>query len=75
VFSKIKLSWLAKADDESVQEALTSSATARTTCKKTQKPKDGDQVIFDFLGKVDGRPFEGGAAGHALEQDSQFIQV
>ena len=29
--------------------------------KKGSKAKDGDQVTIDFLGKVDGEPFEGGA--------------
>jgi trigger factor len=78
-FSKIKLEKLiVKADDESVQEALTSLAeTAKNfeDRKTGSKAKDGDQVIFDFLGKVDGEPFEGGAAeGHALELGSgQFI--
>ncbi len=30
--------------------------------KKGSKAKDGDQVVIDFLGKVDGEAFEGGAA-------------
>jgi trigger factor len=30
--------------------------------KKGSKAKDGDQVTIDFLGKVDGEAFEGGAA-------------
>jgi trigger factor len=61
-----------------VEEALTSLAeTAKNFAdrKKGATAKDGDQVIFDFLGKVDGEPFEGGAAeGHALVLGSgQFI--
>ena len=30
--------------------------------KKGSKAKDGDQVVIDFVGKIDGEPFEGGAA-------------
>jgi len=34
---------------------------------KTAKARDGDAVVMDFLGKVDGEAFEGGAAeGHTL---------
>ncbi len=33
-----------------------------TDAKKGAKAKDGDQIIIDFLGKVDGVAFEGGAA-------------
>ena len=29
------------------------------------KAKDGDLVVIDFLGKIDGEPFEGGAATDA----------
>ncbi|MEM9669085.1 MAG: trigger factor [Pseudomonadota bacterium] len=29
---------------------------------KTAKARDGDAVVIDFLGKIDGEPFEGGAA-------------
>jgi trigger factor len=62
----IKLEKLvAKADDEAVDEALANLAeTAQDfeARKKGSKAKDGDQVTFDFLGKVDGVAFEGGAA-------------
>jgi trigger factor len=54
-----------KADDEAVEEALANLAeTAQDfeARKKGSKAKDGDQVTFDFLGKVDGVAFEGGAA-------------
>ncbi len=54
-----------KADDEAVDEALANLAeTAQDfeARKKGSKAKDGDQVTFDFLGKVDGEAFEGGAA-------------
>ena len=63
---KIKLQKLiAKADKASVDEALANLAeTAQdfSDRKKGSKAKDGDQVTFDFLGKVAGEPFEGGAA-------------
>ncbi|MGJ8610847.1 MAG: trigger factor [Octadecabacter sp.] len=78
-FSGIKLEKLAvKADEESVTEALASLAETAQNFedrKKGSKAKDGDQVVFDFLGKVDGEPFDGGAAeGHALVLGSgQFI--
>lgn len=54
-----------KADDEAVTEALGNLAeTAQDfkARKKGSKAKDGDQVVIDFLGKVDGEAFEGGAA-------------
>ena len=54
-----------KADDASVEEALGNLAeTAQDfkARKKGSKAKDGDQITFDFLGKVDGEAFEGGAA-------------
>jgi trigger factor len=53
---------LAPAEDE-VDEALKNLAeSAQNFETKKGKAKDGDQVIFDFLGKVDGEPFEGGSA-------------
>ena len=30
--------------------------------RKGSKAKDGDQVVFDFVGSVDGEEFEGGSA-------------
>ena len=63
---KIKLDkMIAKADETSVDEALANLAeTAQDFAdrKKGTKSKDGDQVTIDFLGKVDGEAFEGGAA-------------
>lgn len=55
---------IVKADAASVDEALTNLAgTAQTfdDRKKGSKAKSGDQVVIDFLGSVDGVPFEGGA--------------
>jgi trigger factor len=54
-----------KAGDAEVDEALANLAETAQDFKdrkKGSKAKDGDQVVIDFLGKVDGEPFEGGAA-------------
>ena len=65
-FSKIKLEKLvAEIEDSAVQEALDNLATSANHFeprRKGSKAKDGDQVVIDFLGKVDGEAFEGGAA-------------
>lgn len=65
-FSKIKLErMVVKADDASVQEALENLAGSAENFedkKKNSKAKDGDQVVMDFVGKVDGEAFEGGSA-------------
>jgi len=56
---------IAKADEASVEEALANLAETAQDFKdrkKGTKSKDGDQVTIDFLGKVDGEAFEGGAA-------------
>jgi len=64
--SKIKLEkMVVKAEDDAIDEALANLAeTAQDfkARKKGSKAKDGDQVTMDFLGKVDGEAFEGGAA-------------
>ena len=67
-----------KAEDSAIEETLTSLAENAQNFKdrkKGSKAKDGDQVVFDFVGKVDGEVFEGGSAeGHALVLGSgQFI--
>jgi len=54
-----------KAEDKDVDEALENLAKSAQNFedrKKGSKSKDGDQVVIDFLGKVDGEPFDGGAA-------------
>ena len=65
-FSKVKLErMVVKADDEAVKEALDNladSPQAVTYEAKKGAAKDGDQVVLDFVGKVDGEAFEGGAA-------------
>lgn len=56
---------VAKADEAAVDEALVSLAeTVQDFAdrKKGTKAKDGDQVVIDFVGKVDGEAFEGGSA-------------
>ncbi len=63
---KVKLEKLVvEADDAAVDEALKNLAENTPSFKdrkKGSKAKDGDQVVIDFLGKVDGEAFEGGAA-------------
>ena len=54
-----------KADDAAVDEALASLAeTAQDFNDRAEgaEAQDGDQVVIDFVGKVDGEAFEGGAA-------------
>lgn len=53
----------AKVGDEELNEALDKLAEQSPAFEpKTGPAETGDQVTFDFLGKVDGEPFEGGAA-------------
>ncbi|MEQ6204304.1 trigger factor [Sulfitobacter sp. HNIBRBA2951] len=64
--SSIKLEkMVVKADDASIDEALASLAETAQDFKARKagsKAKDGDQVVMDFVGKVDGEAFEGGSA-------------
>jgi trigger factor len=64
--SKIKLDRLVvKADEKSVDEALANLAATSQSFedrKKGAKAKDGDQIVIDFKGSVDGALFEGGTA-------------
>lgn len=64
--SVIKLEkMVVKADDAAIDGALGNLAeTAQDfkARKKGSKAKDGDQVVMNFLGKVDGEAFEGGSA-------------
>ena len=63
--SKLKLEKLVvKADHAAVTEALDNIAKSAKNFedrKKGSKAKDGDQVVIDFVGKIDGEAFEGGA--------------
>ncbi len=53
--------------DEQVAK-LASGSKSFVDAKKGKKAANGDQLIIDFLGKVDGVPFEGGTAqDQALE--------
>lgn len=62
--SKVKIEKLVvKAEDKAVAEALenlSKSAQSFEEKKKGSKAKDGDQVVIDFKGSVDGDYFEGG---------------
>lgn len=64
--SKVKVErMVAKAGDAEVDEALgnlAGSAQDFKDRKKNSKAKDGDQVVMDFVGRVDGEAFEGGSA-------------
>ncbi|PHZ85309.1 trigger factor [Paremcibacter congregatus] len=73
--SKLKLErWVVEATDEQVMEAVTNIASQQKNFKaaaKTYKAKTGDAVLMDFVGKMDGEAFDGGAAeGHQLELGS-----
>jgi len=63
--SKVVLERLTvKADDAAVDEALTNLAASAQTFEDREtgeKASDGDQVVIDFKGSVDGVAFEGGA--------------
>jgi trigger factor len=64
--SKIKLEkMVVKADEASVAEALENLAATAENFKKRRKgskAREKDQVVMDFVGKVDGEAFEGGSA-------------
>ncbi|RDC74477.1 trigger factor [Rhodovulum sp. 12E13] len=52
-----------KATDEDIQEALEGLAEqAKNFEDKDGAAEEGDQVVLDFVGKLDGEAFEGGAA-------------
>ena len=54
-----------RADDAAVDEALKSLAENAQEFEDREEgaeAQDGDQVVIDFVGKLDGEPFEGGAA-------------
>lgn len=63
---KLKLDKLiVKADDKAITEALENlagSAKSFDDRKKGAKAKEGDQIVIDFKGSVDGELFEGGSA-------------
>ncbi|TCP61906.1 trigger factor [Rhodovulum bhavnagarense] len=56
---------IVKAADADIDEALgklAESVQNFESRRKGSKAKEGDQVVIDFVGKLDGEPFEGGAA-------------
>ena len=65
-FKKIKLEKMTvTVADAEIDEALTNLANSANNFedrKKGAKSKSGDQVVINFLGKVDGVAFEGGQA-------------
>ncbi|MFT6532956.1 MAG: trigger factor [Limimaricola cinnabarinus] len=63
-FSDIEIERLkVVADDAAIDEALGNLAeTAQNFEDKDSAADEGDQVVIDFLGKIDGEAFEGGAA-------------
>jgi trigger factor len=65
-YSKLKLERLnPKADEEQVNQALDNIASAHKTSapiKKKRKSKNGDILVIDFVGSVDGEEFPGGKA-------------
>ena len=63
-FSPVSIEKLVvKPADADIQDALDNLAkSAQNFEAKDGKSEDGDQVVIDFLGKVDGEAFEGGAA-------------
>jgi trigger factor len=65
-FSKIKLERkTVTVEESSVDEALAKLAEGSVSYEargKTAKAKDADQIVVDFVGAIDGEPFEGGTA-------------
>ncbi len=61
--------------DEAVAELAKQNRTYEEKTGKTVKAADGDMVVIDFLGKLDGVPFDGGAAEDAelVLGSGQFI--
>lgn len=62
--------------EEEVEEQVKRVAdSARSYEPKEGKAKDGDKVTLDYVGKIDGEPFEGGAAtdSEVVIGHNQFI--
>ena len=68
--SKIKITReVVDVPDEEVEEQVTRVAeNARTFETKKGKAADGDKVTLDYLGKLDGEPFDGGA-----DEDAELV--
>jgi trigger factor len=54
--------------DEALGELAGQNRTYETKTGKATKAADGDMVVADFLGRIDGEAFEGGAA-----EDAQIV--
>ncbi len=65
--SSIKLEKeMAEVEDKDVQDGLNRLAKNNVTyIKKDGTAEEGDQITIDFVGKIDGEPFEGGSAEDA----------
>ena len=48
--------------DEAVEELAKQNLTYEPRTGKSVKAKDGDQVVIDFVGRIDGEAFQGGTA-------------
>ena len=61
--------------DEALAELAQQSRTYEPREGKNAKAQDGDQVTIDFVGRIDGEPFEGGTAEDAplVLGSGQFI--
>jgi trigger factor len=61
---------VAEVDDASVDESLKKIADQNRDYeprKKTEKARDGDMLVIDFVGSIDGKEFAGGKGeGHSL---------
>lgn len=56
--------WVAEVDEASIDEFVGRIASQQKSFKKaakTTKAKDGDAVLINYVGRVDGEEFEGGA--------------
>ena len=51
--------------DEALADLAKQNRTYEARTGKAPKAKDGDLLVVDFVGKIDGEPFEGGAATDA----------
>ncbi|RMF39362.1 MAG: trigger factor [Alphaproteobacteria bacterium] len=63
-FSALKLERLVvEVDDAAIEEALENLASSAETYEPKEGPAEkGDQIVFDFVGRIDGEAFDGGAA-------------
>jgi len=61
--------------NEAVEELAKQNRTYEPRTGKSQKAKDGDQLLIDFVGRIDGEAFEGGSATDAelVLGSGQFI--